>query len=76
MERTLSAILGKPNDFKLCKKCNALNWYENDNCHDCGEDKFITSDKAIAKWVDKEYDFWIEEEKYTECEVDNVYYDI
>lgn len=76
MEATLEKILGKPSDFKLCKSCKAINWYENEECRECHKKRFNWNVKLIEKWVDYEFKFWIETEGYSENEADNILYDI
>lgn len=72
MENTLDKILGKPNDYKLCKGCSLPNWYENELCHNCHKKRFGKIGEGIADWVQEEYKFWREEEKYSENEIDNI----
>ena len=35
MHQTIGRIAGKPNDYKKCPSCNAINWYENETCVNC-----------------------------------------
>jgi uncharacterized protein with PIN domain len=76
MDRTLADILGKPSDFKVCEKCGRINWYENEKCIECNSEKFDESEKAVIKAVKQEYNYWINIEKYTEEEADNVIVDV
>jgi len=32
-EFDLAYVEVKPNDFKICNSCGALNWYENESSH-------------------------------------------
>lgn len=36
MHHTIGRIAGKTTDYKKCKECNAINWHENEVCHNCG----------------------------------------
>jgi len=40
MTHTIGHIAGKNTDFKKCKECGCINWYENESCHNCGFEKF------------------------------------
>ena len=68
----------KPSDFKVCKKCKCLNWYENEDCvrTDCDGTEFDESEEAVNRWVKEEYEFWQEEEGYTEEEVESLYVEV
>ena len=72
MESQLAVIFGKESDYKLCKGCNRLNWYENEECIECYKTEFKEVGKDIRKWIDDEYKFWVEEEKYSEEDADDV----
>ena len=36
MHTTVGYLVSKPEDFKMCRKCGAINWYERERCHSCG----------------------------------------
>jgi uncharacterized protein with PIN domain len=72
MERTLRDILQKLSDFKVCKNCSRINWYENESCIECGNNEFDKREEAVKEALEKEYDYWINIEKYSEEEADNV----
>lgn len=76
MESELIRIYGKPTDFKVCKKCKAINWYENDECHNCNNKGFTSNEKTIKKWCEKEFGFWIKTNEYTERETEDILYAI
>ena len=77
METTLGNILGKLNDYKICKECKAINWYENDECRNCPQSmEFFEDEKIILKWCKDEYKFYMKTEKYTESETDDILVDI
>lgn len=74
MQHSLGKIFGKPSDYKICKKCGAINWYENEKCIcDCKE--FDESKKAFDKWIEEEYAFW-ESEGCNEDQADYIEIDI
>lgn len=75
MESQLCGILGKPSDYKICKKCGSINWYENEECV-CNSTDFKESEEDVIKWCNDEYDFWMKEEGYSESEADMVLLDI
>ena len=60
MQAKANAIIAKPNDYKVCVNCSSINWYENQNCHGCGNTKFIANKKKIFDevdlYIDIEYD--------------------
>lgn len=73
MEAEFARIFGKSNDYKLCKQCGAINWYENEICWDChyeaGEDTFTeTWWKEVLDWIRTENE-WIEWEENQNSEI-------
>ncbi len=40
MRHSIERMLSKPNDYKRCRHCGCWNWYENDECINCGHTKF------------------------------------
>lgn len=82
MKTYIPKIIGKPSDYWICKECNGLNWYENEEC--TGENQGdITCkgkqpklsnkrDKKVLNWVEKELEFYKEEYDYTEDDCDNI----
>ena len=76
MDRTLSVIFGKLGDYKICKTCNTINYYENEKCHNCEKAIFDSSRDAVKKYLDSEYHYYMDELGYTEKEVDNIYVDV
>lgn len=74
MEVRLDQIQFKPSDFKVCKSCNKINWYENEACS-CGENDFKESEEAVKKAYQDEFDFWICE-GYSEAEADAILYEV
>ena len=71
MEKELSAIFGKPSDYKICKGCGAINFYEHEECHNCNKNNFHKEGLGISKYIDNEYEFY-KKEGYTEQEIDNI----
>lgn len=78
MEVQLIQIFSKPSDFKVCKKCKNINWYENETCFnlECTSGSFDEREEVVERTVEKEYWFWQEEEGYTEEQADNVFYNV
>ena len=72
-EVSVKEIEQNPSNFKVCKKCGALNWNENKECFNCDFKEFDTSTEAVLSWVENTIDFWIALEGYTEEEAKNVY---
>ena len=71
MESQLSVIECKRSDYKICKGCGSINWYENEYCHNCAHPTFDKRDKAVHNWVKEERKFW-EEADYDETEIDDL----
>ena len=71
MEFTLDYIVTKESDFKVCKKCNTLNWYENEECRECGSILFDNS--RVRDWIENEYAYWINVEGFEEDEIDKIF---
>ncbi len=78
MKTYIPKIIGKPSDYWICKECNGLNWYENEEC--TGESSLILdceglkplmdnsmereqNELEVLKWVDVE----IEDRKDIRC---------
>ena len=74
MESQLNVICVKQSDYKICNKCGAINWYENEKCI-CDNNTFDESENAVDKWVTEEYEFW-ESEGLIEGEIDNIFVDV
>ena len=71
MEHTYEKILGKPIDYGICTACGNINWYENETCHICDmslSDVVVMTNKEMNKFINKEKDFYVEEEGYDEDE--------
>jgi len=76
MDTTMAQMFGKPNDYKQCKSCRHPNWYENESCVECRGTKFRAPGVGITKWLEEDYEYYMEEKGYTEQEVDNILVDI
>ena len=72
MENSLEKILGKPSDYRMCKLCGNINWYENTSCVFCGdetiESETTMSNEDMSDWITEEIQFWTEIEDYTKEE--------
>lgn len=69
MEKEIGAIVGKPNDYKICKDCGAISFYEAEECHNCGHKDFKEREIDVLKYIDAEYAFY-KEEGSSEQEID------
>ena len=47
MEHMVSVIVSKPSDYKKCKSCGKVNWYEREECVNCPS-------KEFSKWTEKD----------------------
>ena len=72
MTTQLHRVACKPSDYKICKECESLNWYENEACvtYNCGCKDFDTS--LVPSYVEDEYRFYEDEEGYSESEIDDI----
>jgi len=77
MEHALAKIVVKPSDYKLCKECGAINWYENGECINCGEKlgNEAMTEEEMKRFEKREYGFW-KKEGWTESEIDNLLVEI
>ena len=41
MHHSIARIAGNPEDYKKCRLCGAVNWYENERCINCGGTEFV-----------------------------------
>ena len=77
MEQTLSNILGKARDYKMCQ-CNKINWYENAECVECGfrfGKRVKFNEKAVIKLIEADYDFY-RKNGYAESSIDDILVDV
>ena len=54
MRHTVDRIRNKPSDYVACEECDAINWYENEECvnSDCLSDMLIqVSEERIQELV-------------------------
>ena len=57
MEYQWGYLVDKPSDFKICKQCSAINWYENDSCVMCNNNEFYTDIKIVKYVIEREYKY-------------------
>lgn len=57
---SLEYIKSKPGDFKICDDGH-LNWYENEECFNCGSKKFSNEIREIKSWIEQEIEFLVNE---------------
>jgi len=68
MHFTFGYLLAKPQDFKICLRCNRINWYENKECIDCGNPTFR---EANAEDIEKLVEAWKASGHFClDCEID------
>lgn len=51
MRHTVDRILANQHDYKLCKVCGMINWYEREICIYCGSNEFNEAGEDIAEWI-------------------------
>ena len=74
MFHTLNSIAGSKQDYKVCKSCGCVNWYENKSCHNCNTNIFK---KMTQSWIEYELKYLVESGNYnTEEEAYDVGYDV
>lgn len=66
-------ISTKPQDFIICKGCRAINRYENERCHDCGDILDAIKQYSVEEWCEDEYEYWTDDGWKTE-DADEVRY--
>lgn len=76
MEVRHDYIYSKPGDFKVCRHCNRINWYENEICIECGETGFVKDEKKVKRRIEDEYKFYKDVEGYTEEEIDEMFTEV
>ena len=78
MQVQLIDIFSKQTDFKVCKVCSHINWYENEVCSnlECSCESFDEQESSVEKAIEKEYQFWMNEERMSEEAADQIYYDL
>lgn len=76
MEASLENIKEKPTDFKICKECGAINYYENEKCINCRKIDFEERDKKVVELIERDYEFYQQEEGYQGEEIDKIFIDV
>ena len=61
MEAQLMQIQAKPQDYKVCRACGRINWYENKECVECGSDEFSDNVSLVEEKIINEYQFYMTE---------------
>ena len=52
MHHTVARILSAWNtDYKTCKNCGKINWYENESCVSCGSSEFRETTEKDIEWI-------------------------
>jgi len=76
MESSLSQIQQKPTDYKICKNCKSINWYENQECIGCMGREFSTNIESTVTVIEQEYSFYIKDMNISEEEADSIYKEV
>lgn len=76
MEQTLGRILGKPNDYKRCRQCGVINWYENKHCHSCQHKQFRKPGDGIENYCKTDIEYYTKDKEYTKREAEDILCDI
>ena len=60
MESTYGMIISKWGDYKECKDCGGMNWYENEICTHCSShpSKFKNMTQKMSDNLEKEINDW------------------
>jgi len=58
MHTSIGNIYSKPTDYKLCKHCKAILWYEKDHCIHCSSTEFIEDIKSIEDRINNEVEYF------------------
>jgi len=53
---TIGRIAGKPSDYKKCKLCGSINWYEREGCINCPSKEFEEFTEDDAEELLKDYE--------------------
>ena len=58
MMNTLGNISDKKEDFKICKECTKLNWYENKCCLECDSTEFNEREEYVKAWTESNFNYF------------------
>ena len=75
MEREYNQIEAKPCDFKICKDCGHINFYEKEQCFYCDNKDFYKEGLNILEVIKQEIDYY-KKEGYTEEQAYNIFIDV
>jgi len=68
MHKIVGYLISKPEDFKNCTRCGSFNWYERQQCVNCGHELFRKTTRAdIEAYVNARSR---DEHFCDECEID------
>lgn len=69
MYNTIGRIAGKIIDYKICKECGSINWYENESCVNCYTINTVL--KTIFRpMTEKDAEILLQDYTDDECEMD------
>jgi hypothetical protein len=73
MKHSIDKIKSKIFDYKVCKKCLRINWYENEECCLCQNKTFSKNKKLINNYINSEIKFYqTEYEEYNLEDIMNI----
>jgi len=58
MMHTFGDIKNTQKNFKICEKCNKVNWHENTNCIECDSGDLNSSPDKVNIWVEEMIDYF------------------
>jgi predicted amidophosphoribosyltransferase len=81
MEVRLDQILLKPSDFKICKECGRVLFYDRECCIWCGCEEFDEDRTSVLDFYEKEVKWWknessIEDGEISQQEIDAIKYQV
>ena len=54
MRHSIDRIKSNIYDYKMCKECGMINWYENEECIYCGSNNFNDIGDGIEDFIKEE----------------------
>ena len=55
MRHSVDRILSNVNDYKICKECGMINWYERERCIHCKSSNFNDIGEGITDYINGLY---------------------
>ncbi|RLC77545.1 MAG: hypothetical protein DRI61_11390 [Chloroflexi bacterium] len=51
MDAIIGLVISKPEDYRKCNICGAINWYEREICHNCGSNDLRDLNEADIQQI-------------------------